>query len=122
MSEQDQLLHALDELEATLQSSWSLADDRFDDSRKEALALRRVVVQQVAKVGSLGEQVLTQRGEVESFRSHFSTMRSAVALHHADWPIVAIKLDDPAYIASSSRMRRSIQTFYVWIRGVLLRR
>lgn len=39
-------------------------------------------------------------------RDAFSKMRSAIALHQAEWPVVAIDLDDPEY----QRSVKNIQT------------
>jgi hypothetical protein len=52
-----------------------------------------------------------------AFRSQFSKMRSAMALHHASWPVVAIDLDDPAYQASIQTQREACRIFFAWVRS-----
>ena len=109
------LLRAIQRIEVLLNQSWDLADD-FQNQRKEAIALRRLISDQTAAIGKLGESVFEGSDKQNAFRRNFSAARSAMAFHHASWPIVSIDLADPAYRASSRSMRQAYEEFIAWVK------
>lgn len=119
VTEKRELLDALGELETTFRQSASLASNDLKESRKEAVQLRRVMADKLNTISSLGVSALESSGLGDAFRSEFSKMRSAIAHHHASWPIVSIDLQDPEYLASIKRMRESYTAFISWVRNVL---
>lgn len=58
----------------------------------------------MSEFASFGDAI-TRRHQMVSFRHRFSKMRSAMALHHASWPVISIELDNPTDVASVQTLR-----------------
>jgi len=119
VTHRDELLRAIDALEATLHQSAELADDEKADNRGAGIKLRRLIAEQVAAVGSFGEQAFGEGIQIGTFRQEFSKMRAALASHQATWPIIAINRGDPNYIASVKALRETNRKFIAWARNTL---
>ena len=91
---------------------------RRDDNRKQALVTaRRRLAEEVGKIGPLIEQdeeLAKAPDKQRELARIFSSMRSALAQHQADWPAVTIDDDPEAYRASSLRVRDKSDAFWTW--------
>jgi hypothetical protein len=116
MTEREQLLQAVNELEATFRQSAELGNANFRNNRKEAVQLRRVISDRLASISTIGAAAFADTEMLRPFQSEFSRMRSTMALHHASWPIVMIDLDDQDYLASAMALRESNSRFIGWVR------
>lgn len=112
MDSKQDLLREVQALENTLQHSASLGDD----ARPEKVNLRRKLAEHRAKISAIGESVFADKPQQDAFRAEFSKMRTAMALHHASWPIVAIDRTNPRYEASVQSEREANRRFVDWVR------
>jgi hypothetical protein len=55
----------------------------------------------------------------QTYRRKFSQMRSAAAMHQADWPAVRLDEADPEYRRSVRAVRDANREFVGWIREVV---
>lgn len=116
---QEKLLEAVTQFEATLRQSASLGNQNFKENRSQAVKLRLLMAHHLTAISSLGDQAFDGDTRHGPFRSEFAKMRSHMALHHASWPIVAIDLEDPAYLASVKDLRKSNERFIGWVKQAL---
>lgn len=107
---------ALDAFEATLQESSIMQDRDFENGRKAAIELRRKIAAHRAEVSSLLDQALESTKLHYAFRTRFSALCFALALHQANWPVVTIDLKNKAYLASSADARAAYRGFFQWAR------
>ncbi|MFB0872622.1 MULTISPECIES: hypothetical protein [unclassified Sphingobium] len=119
VSSRDDMLRALGALEATLRQSAELADNEQADNRAAGIKLRRLIAEQLSAVNAAGERAFTEFHQLGEFRREIAKTRSALALHQASWPIVAIRRDDPEYMASLLALRETNRKFLAWIRDSL---
>lgn len=87
-----------------------LATERGDDWRLATVRLRRKLQDQIAVIGAAMGGVdasLTAAEEFETFRRALSAVRSQLAMHQAQWPVVSIEPENPDYKASAAALRRS---------------
>lgn len=119
MTARAELSSAVSELEALFRRSAELATEDRDANRREAVALRRAIAERNGAILALGEQAFEDSERRTAFRSEFSRMRSALALHRASWPIVSIVLTDPAYVTSVQTSREAHRRFVDWVRAAL---
>ena len=123
-SDSDRITAALDRLEQ-VQADLSTISARTDDRRRADLVnLRRQLSDAIAHVGEVANPVVTRRCDADDqrlYRAKFSAMRSATALHQANWP--AVTLDDaPDQHRESARgVRVANHDFVAWMRALLLR-
>lgn len=98
---------------------------REDDQRRHDLVeLRRQLAAQIAEVGRAAEPVFSTLDDpamVQDYRRSFSKMRSATALHQANWPAVRLGERVDEYRASALDVRESNRSFIAWIREALAR-
>jgi chromosome condensin MukBEF ATPase and DNA-binding subunit MukB len=113
MSGREELLRALLELEALQTKSRALRPDQKHD----ILAMRRLIAEQNARISPLGDTAFERTEDRDAFRREHSTLRAAIAHHMASWPVVAIDLGNPAYIASLGLIREAYQSFFSWVRN-----
>jgi len=104
-------------LETTLRQSPKVNSPQFDDHRREVIQMRRLMAAQLRALATAGAE-LDDAGLQSAFRSEFSAMRAALALHQAMWPVVAIDLNDSAYAASVATTRAANERFFEWVRCV----
>ena len=117
MSKTGELKVELDNLEALLLRSAGLGEG-LDKHRKKGVEYRRQIGEKVALIGSLGEHAFGSETRAE-FRREFSKLRSALALHQASWPIVAIDVANAQYQASVQTLRETSRSFISWVRSAL---
>jgi hypothetical protein len=117
LSSKRNLLDAVEALEASFRRSASLGGENFDAKRKEAVQMRREIADQLAVVSSMGNLAFDGTALQDPFRSEFAKMRSALALHQASWPVVAIQLENPDYLSSVTMLRESTARFMAWVKG-----
>jgi hypothetical protein len=95
---------------------------RTDDARRgELVALRRNLSSQIASIGRAGDALFAGREDLAAYRAKFSCMRSAAALHQADWPAVLLGERPGEFRASADRMREANRDFIAWAREALSR-
>jgi len=117
LSSKRNLLDAVEALEASFSRSASLGGENFDAKRKEVVQVRREISDQLGIVSSMGNVAFDGTPLQDLFRSEFSKMRSALALHQASWPVVAIELENPDYLSSVTALRESTVRFMAWVKG-----
>lgn len=114
---------ALDQLEKVQEKLADVAT-RNDDRRKaDLINFRRELSHQIAEVGRILEPVITGTGDPELlsiYRKKLSAMRSAAAMHQANWPAVSLDESPAEYAASARGVRDANQEFVKWVRGVLV--
>jgi len=115
------LVRELSVLEAVQAELAGIADRTDDARRHDLIQLRRQLALQIAKVGQLAEPIFaaTEAGTAHEYRSRFSRMRSAAALHQANWPAVRLGEDIEQYRASAVGVRQANKEFVAWVRGAL---
>lgn len=116
MCQAKDLLHLLSEYEATLRQSAELPEGGDNVHRKTAVALRRRMADQIASLAAVGETVFANDVRKADFRNRISRVRTAMALHQASYPIVAIDRQDAAYRTSVSAVRAANDGFIRWVR------
>lgn len=92
------------------------------EGRRALVATRRELAESMAAICVPAEAVLPAMfdGDVlGEFRRRFSTMRSAAALHQANWPAVSVTEDIPAYASSAAQVREAHRSFDQWVRDTL---
>jgi hypothetical protein len=117
-----QLRRDLDALEKLNADIGDVARRNDDERLRELIALRRKLAEQIAVVGQLGDAIFVQRGDdtlLRTYRSGFSRMRSAVALHQANWPAVMLGERPDEYRASAVTARDASREFIEWARRTL---
>ncbi|MCW3848619.1 hypothetical protein OF829_15390 [Sphingomonas sp. LB-2] len=110
------LLSELDKLQR-LHADFAVIAARTDDGRrKDLIALRRVLAEQIAVVGNLADPFFATLGDELSrtYRAKFSQVRSAAAMHQANWPAVRIGEANDAYLASAKIVRETNHDFVAW--------
>lgn len=115
------LTRELDALEA-VQVELAAIANRSDDARKhDLIRLRRDLSLQIAKVGEAAEPIFgaAEHGLSQDYRNRFSRMRSAAAIHQADWPAVRLGEDVERYQASARGVREANKAFVAWVRSAL---
>lgn len=111
-------LTALEAIQAELAS----IADRTDDARRhDLIRLRRDLSLRIAEVGKIAEPIFgaAEAGMAQEYRGKFSRMRSAAALHQANWPAVRLGEDVEQYRASAQGVRQANKEFVAWVRGAL---
>jgi hypothetical protein len=104
-----------------IQDSLASIAHRTDPERRfELVQLRKRLAKQIAVVGSACERLFaTQADRQAEFRRLYSAMRSATALHQAEWPAVRLNEVDHLYRESASRAREANQIFASWLAAQL---
>ena len=107
----------------TVQSQLAEVASRDDDQRRhDLIVLRRQLSAQIAAVGTIAEPIFAAHGDAEvqrSYRAKFSQMRSAAALHQANWPAVMLDERPDDYRASALGVREANRDFVAWIRSAM---
>jgi hypothetical protein len=99
---------------------------RTDDRRRyDLIDLRRDLSLQIAAVGNAADPFFASLGDPDltrTYRSKFSRMRTAAALHQANWPAVRLGENAEQYHQSARAVREANQTFVAWMRETLATR
>lgn len=109
-------LDNLDKLEAIQTSIMRAAIDP-GDHRLEILRLRRQVIEQLALVDRMGQDLLAGTPALENFRQKFYAMRASIAEHQAKWPAVLIGERRGEFQASVAPVRDASVDFMRWSRS-----
>lgn len=112
-------LNALENIQADLAAVATRTDDR---RRHDLIDLRQKLSQQIAQIGKLADAVFASVQDpdmVRIYRAKFSAMRSAAALHQADWPAVRLGESVEAYRKSAARVREANRDFILLAREAL---
>jgi hypothetical protein len=116
-----QELAALEQVQLDLAA---IAERTDKDRRYDLIQLRKKLSQQIARVGQAAEPILDTDADPavrQAYRDKFSRMRSAAAMHQADWPAVRLDEADDAYQRSALRVREANREFVTWVRDALAR-
>jgi hypothetical protein len=110
-------LDALEKIQADL----AAVAGRTDDGRRhDLIQLRRLLSTQIALVGQVCEPLFEAGSEDHrQFRQYYSKMRSAAALHQAEWPAVRLGEFDDEYRRSAIGVRTANRAFVAWLRQKL---
>ena len=95
---------------------------RTDERRRHDLIdLRRELSMQIARVGELAEPFVNRHGPamLQTYRDHYSRMRSVAALHQANWPAVLLGQREDEYAASAHSVRQAAYDFIAWMRQLI---
>lgn len=105
---------------AALERAVASATPDRDDAAKRALVRdRRLLSEQIGRLGLLIEHDEALAGDAVAQRETgrlFAAMRYALALHQADWPVVRISEDPAAYHLSAHRVQVKSAAFWRWCR------
>jgi transposase len=103
-----QLHDEVDRLEK-VQAELAAIANRTDGARKrELIDLRRMLSEQIARVGELAERFFSQANNAElvkEFRRNSTSMRSKAASHQANWPAIRLDEADEEYQRSARSVR-----------------
>lgn len=86
---------------------------------KEYLQRRRMLQEQIHRLCQADAQLNLCDEDSRRFRDAFSRLRTATALHHADWPVVDINRQDPAYGKSAANVGQTYQNFMTVMRALM---
>ncbi|MGH6616656.1 hypothetical protein [Sphingomonas sp.] len=114
-------LTALEQVQADLAAIAARTDT---DRRYELIQLRKALSQQIARVGQTGELIFGTDADPavsQAYRDKLSRMRSAAAMHQANWPAVRLDEADDEYRRSALRVREANREFVAWTRDALAR-
>lgn len=116
------VLVEVDLLEA-IQAELAGVASRTDDQRRlDLVDLRRKLADQIARTRPVAEPLFAAQGDaalLQGFRERFSAMRSAAALHQANWPAVSLGERVEEYRASALAVREANRAFVAWMRDTL---
>ena len=121
MSDFAPLARELNALEAVQAKLAGIADRTDEGRRHDLIRLRRELALQIAEVGKIAEPIFgtAEPGLAQDYRNRFSRMRSATALHQANWPAVRLGEDMGPYQASALGVHEANKAFVAWVRGAL---
>jgi hypothetical protein len=116
------LSQALEALETVLAELNEIATRSDIGRRADLIRLRREHSQQIVDVGTAADPVFSKAADPEierTYRAKFSRMRSATALHQANWPAVKLDQAGEAYKQSGAVVQAANQDFVTWVRNAL---
>jgi hypothetical protein len=122
MDQKRALASALTELERIQSAMAGLSTSDLTEWRRELINLRRQLQLQITELGEVAERCdgLHRRSDLgHDFWENFAKMRTAVALHQARWPAVAIDQADPAYQQSIAGVRAANRAFVALAKDVI---
>lgn len=122
MRETSAISGAINQLEK-VQAELAAISTRTDEQRLyDLIDLRRQLAAHIAELGRAAEpwMVALDKPEVmQTYREKFSRMRSAAAMHQANWPAVRLAEADDEYRRSVKTVRESNRDFVSWLRGTI---
>jgi hypothetical protein len=109
---------ALEQVQAELAAISARTDER---RRHDLIDLRRKLSLHIAEVGRIAEPHFAKADPevLQSYRTKFSRMRSAAAMHQANWPAVRLDQADADYQQSVLAVRDANREFVAWVRQTL---
>lgn len=106
-----------------IQAEIAAVTGRSDQERKhELVKLRRLLSEQIGRVSVAGEAIFGDAVAphlTAEYRARLSAMRSAIALHQANWPAVSLDSADAGFTRSVLAARSAKDAFISWTRGAL---
>ncbi|TPG16417.1 hypothetical protein EAH87_14380 [Sphingomonas koreensis] len=116
----EQVRAELDALEAIQALLAAIAVRTDPERRHELVQLRKRLAGQIMAVGDACECLFASDAlGLAEFRRRYSAMRSATALHQAEWPAVRLGEVDDLYRQSALRARQANGVFANWLRARL---
>ena len=112
---------ALDKLAQVHSRLGSLSIEAEPGWEKEYLQMRRMLQEQISRLCQADAQLNLSDEDSRRFRDAFSKFRTATALHQADWPVVDINRQDPAYSKSAAHVGQTYQDFMTVMRALMRR-
>jgi hypothetical protein len=85
--------------------------------------LRRRLSAQIAEIGKVSEPLFAAHGGpdiLQQFRNTFSRMRSAAAIHQANWPAVRLGEAEAEFERSAATVREANRAFLEWTRSAIV--
>ncbi|WP_218042364.1 hypothetical protein [Sphingobium fuliginis] len=122
MDDRKPLISSINAFEAMLTKSSVRNDRDFASHKKMAIEQRREISKYRAEIPRLAEQCLESAELRNAFRARFSALCTALALHQALWPVVAIDSNDQGYQASRDAARAKYREFFAWAKAALTTR
>jgi len=107
----------------SIQAELKRATSRTDHERKlEVVNLRRTLAIELGRLGEAfrDSPFTADPAKAFEFRTRFSAMRSALALHQSQWPAVKLDQPTPEYFRSVESVRRTSGEFIEWAKIHLL--
>lgn len=89
------------------------------EAKHELVRARRQLSEQIGRLGTLIERHEASSGGLDTqkdFGRLFTTMRYALAMHQASWPVVLIDENPEAYRQSARGVQSKSQAFWIWCR------
>jgi len=115
----EEAVAALERIQTNLAGIASRSDA---ERRRDLIRLRRELAIQYAELNTLVEAWIEESKRPElrgQHRERFSRMRSAAAMHQANWPAVSLDPSSPEFQASAARVREANRTYVEWIRSIV---
>ena len=111
-------VNALEQVQADLAAISARTDER---RRHDLIDLRRQLSLHIAEVGRITEPWFGEADAelAQTYRTKFSRMRSAAAMHQANWPAVRLDQADAEYQRSVLAVRDANRDFVAWVRQTL---
>ncbi|RYD68041.1 MAG: hypothetical protein EOP58_01655 [Sphingomonadales bacterium] len=122
MRDLESITRELDLLEKTQADLAGVASRQDDQRRHDLIGLRLRLSAQIAAVGDAANPLFAGLEDAETariYRSKYSQMRSAAALHQANWPAVLLGERPDEYRASALAVREANRDFVAWMRATL---
>ena len=104
LAEMEQILTDMGTMTGRTDSAW----------RVEYVELRRQLQLQIAALGVAAQhygEIDDHSGLVAELRKRLNGLRSALALHQANWPVISIDAKNPAYAESSNNIHIAAVSF-----------
>lgn len=124
MQDTGPVVRALAELEQ-IHADLASITTRTDDGRlRDLIEYRRRLAERIANLGREAEpmfQSLSRPDLLQTYRQKFSKMRSAAAIHQANWPAVRLNEANDEYYHSIAAVHESNHDFVDWMRATLSR-
>ncbi|MDB5582404.1 MAG: hypothetical protein JWR80_7580 [Bradyrhizobium sp.] len=93
---------------------------RSDNERRlELIGLRRLISTQIPRVRDAGARAclpIDGTTLATEYRSRFSAMLNALALHQANWPAIKVNEDMEGYLRSAATVVSMVRAFTTWTR------
>lgn len=112
---------ALDKLEKVHLQLESLSVGAEPGWQKEYLQSRRMLQEQINRLCQADAELKLSGEDSRRFRDAFGKFRTVTALHQADWPVVDIERQNPAYSQSAAHVGQAYQNFMTVMRALMRR-
>lgn len=103
----------VEELQHSFSTLARLTSSRPDDWRRRHIGIRREANATLPHIAAAIADCPAAEPEV---RPIFTRLRHGITLHQAEWPVVAIDLDDPSYKTSVRDLAATLQQLAVAVR------